>query len=60
VSLVKGYLRHAPALVRRVAAVCSSAGCSVSLGSDSHLPQEVFRKMKEAGALVEEFGLQPV
>jgi histidinol-phosphatase (PHP family) len=53
-------LGYAPELVRKVANACASAGCSVSLGSDSHLPQEVFRKMKEATALVEEFSLQPV
>ncbi len=51
-------LGHQSKLVRRVAKACSIAGCRVSLGSDSHLPQEVFRKMKEATSLVEEFGLQ--
>lgn len=53
-------LGYVPGLVRRVAAACSRGGCSVSLGSDSHLPQEVFRKMKEATSLVDEFSLQPV
>ena len=51
-------LNFAPGLVRRLAKACSKAGCSVSLGSDSHLPHEVFRNMNEAMALVEEFDLQ--
>jgi len=51
-------LNFAPGLVRRLAKACSRAGCSVSLGSDSHLPREVFRNMGEAMALVEEFDLQ--
>jgi histidinol-phosphatase (PHP family) len=51
-------LDNAPGLVRRLAMVCSKAGCSVSLGSDSHRPQEVFRNMNEGMALVEEFDLQ--
>jgi histidinol-phosphatase (PHP family) len=51
-------LGYAPELVRKVASACAMAGCSVSLGSDSHLPHEVFRNMKEAGALVGEYGLQ--
>jgi histidinol-phosphatase (PHP family) len=51
-------LDNAPGLVRRLAVACSKAGCSVSLGSDSHRPQEVFRNMNEAMALVEEFDLQ--
>ena len=52
-------LGYAPGLVRRLAKACSKAGCNVSLGSDSHHPQEVFRNMSEAMALVEEFDLQP-
>jgi histidinol-phosphatase (PHP family) len=51
-------LDNAPGLVRRLAVACSKAGCSVSLGSDSHRPQEVFRNMNEAMALVKEFDLQ--
>ena len=53
-------LGYAPELVRKVAIACSKVDCTVSLGSDSHLPQEVFRKMKEATSLVDEFSLQPV
>jgi histidinol-phosphatase (PHP family) len=51
---------YAPELVRRVAKACSRAGCLVSLGSDSHYPQDVFRNMEVATAMLEEFGLQPV
>jgi histidinol-phosphatase (PHP family) len=51
---------YAPELVRRVATACSRAGCSVSLGSDSHYPQDVFRNMEVATAMLEEFDLQPV
>ena len=53
-------LGYQPELVHRVAWACSRAGCRVSLGSDSHYPQEVFRKMKEAIAMTKEFGLQVV
>jgi histidinol-phosphatase (PHP family) len=49
---------YAPELVRRVAKACSRAGCTVSLGSDSHYPQDVFRNMDIATAMLEEFGLQ--
>jgi histidinol-phosphatase (PHP family) len=49
---------YAPELVRRVAKACSKAGCTVSLGSDSHYPQDVFRNMEVAIAMLEEFGLQ--
>ncbi|MGD0395321.1 MAG: hypothetical protein ABSB26_00230 [Nitrososphaerales archaeon] len=47
-----------PKLVRRLAKVCSRAGCKVSLGSDAHYPRDVFRNMPDAMALVEEFALQ--
>lgn len=53
-------LGYAPELVRRVARACSRAGCKVSLGSDSHYPQDVFGNMEVATALLEEFGLQPM
>ena len=51
-------LGYAPGLVRRIASACSKAGCRVSLGSDSHYPQEVFRNMTQGMALVEEFSLR--
>jgi histidinol-phosphatase (PHP family) len=53
-------LDYAPQLVRRLAKACSEAGCMVSLGSDAHHPNEVFRNMTEAMNLVLEFGLQPI
>jgi HisJ family histidinol phosphate phosphatase len=49
---------YAPELVRRLAIACSKAGCSVSLGSDAHHPREVFRNMRIANGLVEEFSLR--
>ena len=48
---------YSPALVRRLAAACSTAGCRISLGSDAHHPDEVFRNMGIALALVKEFDL---
>jgi histidinol-phosphatase (PHP family) len=51
-------LAYAPELVRRLAKASSRASCEVSLGSDAHHPQEVFRNMTGAGSLVEEFNLQ--
>ena len=48
---------YAPDLVRRLASACSKADCSVSLGSDSHRPSEVFRNLVKAMALVKEFNL---
>jgi histidinol-phosphatase (PHP family) len=53
-------LDYAPQLVRRLARACSDAGCRVSLGSDAHHPNEVFRNMTDAMNLVQEFGLQPI
>jgi histidinol phosphatase-like PHP family hydrolase len=50
-------LDYAPELVRRLATACSKSGCRVSLGSDAHHPNEVFRNMKVAMALVKEFNL---
>jgi HisJ family histidinol phosphate phosphatase len=50
-------LDYAPELVRRLAIACSKSGCRVSLGSDAHHPNEVFRNMKVAIALVKEFNL---
>ena len=49
---------YAPDLVRRLALACSKAGCSVSLGSDSHRPSEVFRNIGKAVMLVKEFNLE--
>jgi HisJ family histidinol phosphate phosphatase len=49
---------YAPDLVRRLAIACSRASCRVSLGSDAHHPREVFRNMRIAMSLVEEFDLQ--
>jgi histidinol-phosphatase (PHP family) len=49
---------YAPELVRLLAAACSKARCRVSLGSDAHYPSEVFRNMKTAMRLVEEFNLE--
>jgi len=49
---------YAPELVRRLATACSKAGCRVSLGSDAHHVSEVFRNMKTAMALVNEFDLE--
>ena len=48
---------NAPELVRRLAIACSKAGCKVSLGSDAHHPKDVFRNMRIAMALVDEFRL---
>ncbi len=53
-------LAYAPELVDRVARACSKADCKVSLGSDSHHPQDVFRNMEVAVAMVEELGLGPI
>ena len=49
---------YAPDLVRRLASACSKSGCRVSLGSDSHHPNEVFRNMEKAMTLVKEFNLE--
>lgn len=49
---------YAPDLVRRLASACSKSGCRVSLGSDSHRPNEVFRNMGRAMTLVKEFNLE--
>ncbi len=43
--------------VRRLAAACSKASCKVSLGSDAHHPKDVFRNMRTAMGLVDEFKL---
>ena len=51
-------LGYAPELVRRLALACSKADCRVSLGSDAHHPNEVFRNMSIAKFLTEEFNLQ--
>ncbi len=48
----------APGLVRRLATASSKAGCRVSLGSDAHYPRDVFRNMRSAMSLVDEFELQ--
>ena len=44
-------------LVRMLANACSKTGCRVSLGSDAHRPDGVFRNMNVAMALVDEFQL---
>jgi len=44
-------------LVRMLAGACSTAGCKVSLGSDAHRPNDVFRNMDIAMGLVDEFHL---
>jgi HisJ family histidinol phosphate phosphatase len=49
---------YAPQLVRMLALACSKAGCSVSIGSDAHHPQEVFRNLGTATDLVDEFKLK--
>jgi len=36
------------------------AGCKVSLGSDAHHPRDVFRNMRVAMALVNEFNLETI
>jgi HisJ family histidinol phosphate phosphatase len=51
-------LGYAPELVRRLALACSKANCRVSLGSDAHHPNEVFRNMSIARSLTEEFNLK--
>lgn len=50
-------IEYAPELVHRLAMACSKAGCRVSLGSDAHHPNEVFRNMRVAMALIQEFNL---
>ncbi len=49
---------YAQELVRRLATACSKAGCMVSLGSDAHHPRDVFRNMRTAMGLVDEFKLE--
>jgi len=49
---------YAPELVRRLALACSKADCRVSLGSDAHHPNEVFRNMGIARSLAQEFNLK--
>ena len=49
---------YAPELVRKLAMACSKAGCRVSLGSDAHYPSEVFRNIRVAIGLAEEFKLE--
>jgi histidinol-phosphatase (PHP family) len=51
-------LETAPALVERLAMACSKAGCAVSMGSDAHFPDAVFRNMGKASSLVETFNLR--
>jgi len=51
---------NAPGLVHRLATACSMAGCKVSLGSDAHHPRDVFRNMRVAMALVNEFNLETI
>ncbi len=45
-------------LVRRLAVACSKADCSVSLGSDAHHPNEVFRNIRVGMRLIDEFKLK--
>jgi HisJ family histidinol phosphate phosphatase len=49
---------YAPGLVRGLAIACSKAGCRVSLGSDAHHPMDVFRNMRSAMSLLDEFKLR--
>jgi HisJ family histidinol phosphate phosphatase len=49
---------YAPQLVRTLARACSKTGCRVSLGSDAHHPNDVFRNMEIALGLVAEFKLE--
>jgi HisJ family histidinol phosphate phosphatase len=51
-------LKYVPELVRKLAVACSVAGCRVSVGSDAHIPHEVFQNLDVAVKLVDEFGLQ--
>lgn len=44
-------------LVRMLANACAITGCTVSLGSDAHRPNDVFRNMDTAMSLVDEFHL---
>jgi histidinol-phosphatase (PHP family) len=53
-------LDYAPEFVRSLAIACSKADCRVSLGSDAHHPSEVFRNIRVARALVEEFNLTTI
>lgn len=45
-------------LVRRLAMACKEMRCKVSLGSDAHYPQDVYRNMEKATLLVNELGLE--
>ena len=51
-------ISYAPRLVRRLAMACSKAECRVSVGSDAHYPNEVFRNVSVAMSFVDEFGLE--
>jgi len=51
-------LDYNPRLVRSLAYACSKRQCRVSIGSDAHYPQEVFRNLDTAMRLVEEFKLE--
>ncbi len=53
-------LRYAPNLVRKLAQACGGAGCLVSLGSDAHHPEEVFRNLDIAEGIVHEFNLNRI
>lgn len=47
-------------MVRSLANACSKAGCMVSFGSDAHYPKDVFKNMKVAMTLAQEFNLKPI
>jgi histidinol-phosphatase (PHP family) len=53
-------VEYAPGLVRRLATACAKAGCRVSLGSDAHQPNKVYRNVQFAASLVEEMNLQTI
>lgn len=51
-------ITYSPDLVRRLAIACSRASCRVSIGSDAHRPENVFKNLGIAMQLVDEFKLE--
>ncbi len=51
-------ISYSTQLVRMLAEACSKAGCRVSLGSDAHKPNDIFRNMDTAMSLAIEFQLK--
>jgi HisJ family histidinol phosphate phosphatase len=49
---------YSPQLVRRLASASSEAGCRVSLGSDAHYPKYVFKNLRIAISLVDDYNLK--